>query len=123
MADQGLKTELRHILERHQGRDRAVTGLELARMLNQRDDRKIRQLILELIREGLPVASATSTKRDGDRLLPPGYFIAVTWAEKREYEGVLQSRLVEDAYRKKYFKRAAGCHLDNAVQSTQVRLI
>jgi hypothetical protein len=108
VSGQDLKTELRRILERHQGRARAVTGLELAKMLNQRDDRKIRLVIRELITEGLPVASTTGN--------PPGYFVAASWAEKREYEVTTKSRLIQDAKRLRDFKRAADCHLKPAEQ-------
>lgn len=61
-------------------------------------------------KEGLPVASATSP--------PAGYFIAVSWAEKREYEVTTKSRLIGDAVRLKEFKRAASNFL-----SPQGRLI
>lgn len=98
-----LKTELRHILERHQGRHRAITGLELAKMLGQRDDRKIRLIILELIENGLPVASTTKQ--------PAGYFIPISYQEAREYEATLKSRLINDALRRRDFRRAADCHL------------
>lgn len=100
-----LKSELRHILERHQGRDRAVTGMELAKMLNQRDDRKIRLLIRELIEESLPVASCGN-----------GYFIPVSYEEAREYADSLKGRLIEDALRRRSFRRAADCHLRSVEQ-------
>jgi hypothetical protein len=54
-----LKERLLNILQQHQGRDNPITGKELARLLNQNDDRKIRLLIRELIAEGVPIASAT----------------------------------------------------------------
>jgi len=103
-----VKTELRKILERHEGRDCAITGIELAKRLNQRDDRKIRLIILELIEDGFPVASTTKQ--------PAGFFIPVSYQEAREYEATLKSRLIADARRKKYFRRAADCHLRPATQ-------
>ncbi len=54
-----MKERLLNILQQHQGRDNPITGKELARLLNQNDDRKIRLLIRELIAEGVPIASAT----------------------------------------------------------------
>jgi len=104
-----IKTELRRILERHQGRDQAVTGMELAKRLGHRNDREIRQVIRELIAEGLPVASCGA-----------GYFLATSYAEAREYADSLKGRLIEDALRRRDFRRAADCHLRLA---TQRRLI
>ena len=103
-----LKTELRKILERHEGRDHAITGMELARILNQRDDRRIRILIRELIIEGLPVASTTSQ--------PAGYFIPESYEEAREYAESIRRRLIEAAIRRRDFRRAADCHLRLAKQ-------
>jgi len=108
MSDRDFKAELRRILERHEGRDRAVTGMELARMLGQRDDRGIRQVIRELIAEGLPVASTTGN--------PPGYFIPVSYEEARQYADSIKGRLIEDALRRRDFRRAADCHLRPATQ-------
>jgi len=95
-----VKTELRKILERHEGRDRAITGMELAKRLNQRDDRKIRLIIRELIEDKFPVASCGK-----------GYFIPNSYEEAREYADSLKGRLIEDALRRRDFRRAADCHL------------
>ena len=95
-----LKTELRKILLRHEGRDRAITGMELAKRLNQKDDRRIRILIRELIIEGLPVASCSK-----------GYFIPVTFQEAGEYAESLRGRLKEDALRRRDFRRAVQLRL------------
>lgn len=103
-----LKVELRCILERHIGRDRAITGKGLARMLNHRDDRQIRLTIRELIKDGLPVASTTEP--------PAGYFLVSSWDEKRGYEDSIKGRLIEDALRRRDFRRAADCYLKPAEQ-------
>jgi predicted MarR family transcription regulator len=103
-----LKVELKNILLRHESRERAVTGRELAVMLRQRDDRQIRQLIRELIAEGLPVASSTGKES--------GYFIAVTREEVREYAESVKGRLINDALRRQDFKRAATLYLAPARQ-------
>jgi len=95
-----LKRELTEVIKRHQGRDRAITGMELAKRLNQRDDRRIRILIRELIEEDLPVASCGK-----------GYFIPNSYQEAREYADSLKGRLIEDALRRRDFRRAADCHL------------
>lgn len=103
-----LKTELRHILERHHGRDRVITGKQLARLLGYRDDRVVRQVIRELIAEGLPVASTTKP--------PAGYFIVSNYQEAREYADSIKNRLIENALRRRDFRRAADCYLKPAEQ-------
>lgn len=108
MSSQELKVELRRILERHDGRDRTITGLELARLLNKRSDRGIRHIIRELIKEGLPVASTTGN--------PAGYFLVTNYEEAREYADSLKDRLIGDALRRRDFRRAADCHLSLAKQ-------
>ena len=103
-----LKTELRNILGRHEGRDRAITGKELAQMLSQHDDREIRLIIRDLIMEGLPVASTTKE--------PAGYFIITSWQEKQEYAESLKERLIQNALRRKDFRRAADYFLNSIEQ-------
>jgi len=105
---QDLKTELRRILERHTGRDRAITGMELARMLGQRDDRRVRLIIRELIKEGVPIASTTE--------FPAGYFLVTNYEEARQYADSIKGRLIEDALRRRDFRRAADCHLKPVAQ-------
>jgi len=72
-------------------------------MLNQRDDRKIRLIIRELITEGVPIASATDA--------PAGYFLVSTYEEARQYAEGEKRRLIEIALRRRDFRRAADCHL------------
>ena len=103
-----IKTELRATLQRHEGRDRAITGKELAKMLGHRDDREIRQVIRALIKDGLPVASTTRP--------PAGYFLVTSYEEAREYANSIKGRLIEDALRRRDFRRAADCHLKPAAQ-------
>ena len=105
-----LKAELKLILGRHEGRDKAITGKALAEMLGQRDDRAIRETIRELITDGLPVASATEP--------PYGYFLVMTKQEADNYAAGERSRLIEIALRRRDFRRAAACWLAPAVQRT-----
>ena len=86
------------ILQRHHGKDRAITGKRIAHMLGYQDDRVIRHRIRELISQGVPIASATQP--------PYGYFIAESPQEAEHYMNQLKSRLVEDAYRRRDFKKA-----------------
>ena len=103
-----LKEQLRSILQRHEGRARAVTGRELANIVGHKDDRQVRLIIRELITEGLPVASATE--------FPGGYFIVTTRKEAEEYALSIRERLIEDALRRRDFRRAADCYLAPAEQ-------
>lgn len=81
------------------GQANAITAKQLAKRLFLDDDRAIRVVIRELIAEGSPIASSVSK--------PMGYFIAERLSEVQSYSMVLKSRLVEDAYRLRDFRRAA----------------
>jgi len=87
------------ILQLHRGKHRAITGKELAELLGDMNDRMIRKEIRELIAEGHPIASSTEN--------PYGYFLAETPQEVEQYLKQLKNRLVEDAYRRRDFKKAA----------------
>lgn len=80
------------------GRPNAITSQELAHRLDT-DERSIRLLIRDMIADGVPVASSNAK--------PMGFFIAETREEAEQYMGTLKSRLVEDAYRRRDFKRAS----------------
>ena len=103
-----LRAELKSILERHEGPERAITAGELARMFGYRDDRPIRLAIRALIEgegrgvNGLPVAANTDSKRG-----PLGYFIPTAPEQAQEYADSVKGRLIEDAYRRRDFKVAA----------------
>lgn len=103
-----LKREVKEILLRHEGRDRAITGRELAIMLRQHDDRQIRQIIRELITAGLPIASSTGKEA--------GYFLVITRGEVNEYAESVKGRLINDALRKRDFRRSAALYLGPARQ-------
>ena len=92
-----LKEAILHQLNR--GRENAVKGSLLAKRLGFKDDRTIRLTIREMIANGVPIASSTST--------PAGYFISETLEESVDYMRDLKSRLVENAYRLRDFKRAS----------------
>lgn len=82
-----MKTQLLNILRQHQGRQNPITGKEIAALLGQNDDRKIRLLIEELIEEGIPIVGATQ--------YPMGYFIAVTVQEVKDCTESLKSRGIQ----------------------------
>lgn len=81
-------------------------------MLGYNNDRQVRLIIRDLITDGLPIASSTES--------PPGYFLITTYDEARQYAESMKGRLIEDAVRRRDFRRAADMHLK---QLTQGRLI
>ena len=96
------------ILQLHRGKTRAITGKDLAQLLGELDDRRIRKEIRELIADGHPIASSTES--------PYGYFMAETPEEVDQYLKQLKSRLVKDAYRRRDFKKAAAKALSKEKQ-------
>jgi predicted DNA-binding transcriptional regulator YafY len=92
VAKPDLKIELRHILERHQGRNTAVTGEFLARIVGQRN-RQVRQILEELIEDGLPIVSTSEP--------PAGYFLAISHKEAEEHLTSLQTRIEALSHRKR----------------------
>ena len=101
-----LKSQLKNILLRHEGQAQAITGRELAAIFNLRDDRRVRLAIRELITEGVPIASSTES----------GYFIVSTRQEAEQYAQSIRSRLIQDAIRRRDFRRAADQYLTPAEQ-------
>ncbi|MCJ7654947.1 MAG: hypothetical protein MUO97_06550 [Dehalococcoidia bacterium] len=87
------------VLQLHRGKARAITGKELAQVMGEPDDRRIRKEIRGLIAEDHPIAASTEK--------PYGYFMAETPQEVEQYLKQLKGRLVEDAYRRRDFKKAA----------------
>uniref|UniRef100_A0A6M3IV08 Putative structural protein n=1 Tax=viral metagenome TaxID=1070528 RepID=A0A6M3IV08_9ZZZZ len=103
-----LKGNLKAVLLRHEGPERAITAKTLAHMFGYKDDRAIRLAIRDLIAEGLPVASSTENT--------PGYFIVTDRKQAEQYALSIRSRLIEDAIRRRDFRRAADQWLTPAVQ-------
>jgi len=111
MTDPELRKELRIILLRHIGRERAIKAEALAEMFGYRDDRIIRKAIEELIDDDLPVCSVTES--------PAGYFIAGSREEAERYTKSLRRRAVLIFLRRKKVIRNAGLR----VPAEQVRLL
>lgn len=80
------------------GKRSAIKGSELARVLGERDDRRVRVAIRELIAEGKPIASSVTE--------PMGYFIVSNEFEAVDYIRVLNERIKEDTSRLEDFKKA-----------------
>ena len=108
MNNDTFKNNLEGILLRHEGEAQAITGRKLAAMFNLKDDRRVRLVIRDLITEGLPIAAHTE--------VPAGYFIVVTRREAERYAGSIRSRLIQDAIRRRDFRRAADMWLTPAEQ-------
>ncbi len=91
----------RRILEQLKpGKQSAVTGKRLAWALNEADDRHIRIVIRELIKEGYAIASSVSE--------PAGFYLVANENEAFEYIRVLQDRINEDKARLDDFKEACA---------------
>ena len=103
-----MKEQVLAALQQRPGRPNAITGESLAYMFNHKSDRSIRLAIRELIKDGWPVASSTEAQA--------GYFIVTSYAEARQYADSIKSRLIEDAIRRRDFRRAADMHLQKLEQ-------
>ncbi len=99
--------DLLELLKIHRGRDRAITAKDLSQILNS-DERFIRSKIRGLIAEGWPIASVTKP--------PHGYFIVTTLQEAEDYKRSLRERLIEDALRRRDFKRAVARSFNGGTQ-------
>ncbi len=91
MNAETLKSDLSKIIDRHRGRQNPITRRELWGILdiqNMSQDRKMRQTITELRREGLPVLFATSKN--------PGYYLPNTLAEVEEGKRQRRSYIIDE---------------------------
>ena len=102
-----LKAQLKYTLSKHKGYSNPITAKQLA-LIFRKDERIIRLLIRELISEGLPIASRTE--------LPAGYFLITNFNEANRYANSIKGRLIEDAIRRRDFKRSASLYLGQVVQ-------
>jgi hypothetical protein len=91
------KQEITDILIIRKGRANAITSKQLSKLTGE-GDRQIRLIIRDLIKEGLPIASATES--------PAGYFLTLSVQEKADYIESVKGRLIEDAKRIRDYKRA-----------------
>ncbi len=90
----GLKEQVRH--ELHTGRSKAIPGRILAHRLGFKTDRQIRQAILELIKDGIPIIGRSTR--------PYGYYIADNIAEIQDQREVLKGYIVELAKHRRDLK-------------------
>ena len=108
MHNGNLKSHLKSILERHEGKARAITGRELAAIVGHRDDRSVRLAIRELISDGLPIISVTEH--------PGGYFIPTSLEEAKHCTVSLRSRAIEIFLRRRQLIRNTALYLKPASQ-------
>lgn len=90
-----IKTDILRCLRR--GHNQAIRKDTLRKVLNLRDDREMRQIIIELIKEGTPIVTA-KTK-------PFGYFIADTPEEIKECMEKMKGYCIESAIHRRDLKR------------------
>ena len=107
-----LKKYLRHVIERHVGRNNPIMAETMASSLDYSDDRLIRKAIAELIDDGFPVCSVTSE--------PAGYFFPASVEEARIYSKSLQKRAVRIFLRRRGIIRNTARYYEEA---KQVRLL
>ena len=81
----GLTRRVRAVLESHRGEGRAISGRALARQLGQRDPRRVRAAIAELVGDGEMIGASP----DG---ATGGYYLIETFAELESNLAVLDSR-------------------------------
>ena len=103
-----IKPRLKAVLERHQGRNSAITRRELRQILDYQNDRKLRILKDELVKEGLPVLSFTSP--------PAGYCLPANWQELHAGLDVLRSYIIDLCILRANLKKAGGVYLEPAGQ-------
>ena len=105
-----LKERVLAILERHSGRENAITAYELLDIIGlqrtRSNQRKMQLIIRELRREGKPVLATCR--------IPYGYYYASTWSEVQDCLASLRSRLVQDALTRRDIKVGAGLYFAGA---------
>lgn len=97
-----MKRELQNILLQHIGRGKAIKADHLADKLYS-NERVVREVIGELIDDGLPVCSVTER--------PAGFFVALNREEAERYTESLLSRAIRILYRRKKVIRNAGLYV------------
>lgn len=104
MTNEEFKVELKNILLRHEGKDRAIKSNELCLLL-ELPDRQVRLLIRELRSDGLPVLSSGE-----------GYFMPINQDELRYCLASMRSRLIQDALTRRDIKVYGERYLTPAEQ-------
>lgn len=85
-----LPAKVAAILECHTSRN-PITGKRIAKLLNYRDDRKVRVIIQRLISQGKPIAASVRA--------PMGYYLITSPQEAEEYVATLRSRASKTFHR------------------------
>lgn len=102
------KADVLKVLERHCGRLNPVTGKEIAEVIGVKGTREIRQKILELTNDGIPIASSAGKH--------PGYFICETVAEMEDYSSFLKSYMKDIAVHRWRFINASYLYRTGQLQ-------
>lgn len=114
MNNNDIKPQLKAIFQNHIGRTNAITRRELRVLLNDINDRKMRLLKTALIREGLPVLSATDN--------PAGYYMPASRQELQIGLKTLQSYIIELCKDYRDLKKYGGIWLERPQPVKQERL-
>lgn len=111
----GIKPQLKLILEHHRGRASAIMRRDLRVLLNDLDDRKLRLIKAELVREGVPVLSATKQ--------PAGYYMPTSYDELHTGLKTLQSYIIELCKDYRDIKKSGHLFLEKPLPARQDRLL
>lgn len=111
-----VKEQLKLILSSHRGLTNALPRRELRVILNDIDDRKMRNLIKELRREGLPVLSSVSGQNGG-------YYLPASKPELRTGLKTMQSYIIELCKDYRDIKKAGNILLEKPQPPVQERLM
>ena len=84
---QRMEEKLLEILRAHVGHRSAIEARELARLLGERGDRRVRIAIATLRKRGYLILSSVGK--------PPGYFMAATYGEWQEFRRNMRSRALD----------------------------
>lgn len=114
MNNNGLKSQIKTILEHHRGRRQSITRRELRRILELDDmqDRKLRLIVAELRHEGLPILFATSK--------PAGYYLPESLAELNEGMDKMRSYIIDECIVLRDFKVFGSQYISREVQGKLV---
>ena len=103
-----MKDELKGILLRHEGQERAIKSKELCALLNM-PDRQVRLLIRDLRADGVPILSSGA-----------GYYLPGNWDELRECLASMRNRLIADALTRRDIKVYGERYLTPAKQGVLI---
>ena len=108
MNESELMSCLKKVIERHIGRDSAITAGAMSEMFGYQDDRPIRLAIEKLIDDDFPVCSVTEE--------PAGYFFPSGVEEAKTYTVSRRRRALRIFHRRRHIIRNTARYYEKAEQ-------